>query len=168
LLPDGRKLKTLAEAMAWLAKEIPKSEHKMDKVPAAAHCVTRAAEHGGPIIFAQMGMPAHRCLRCWWSRSLSAGLRTPIADLPLLPILDSEILDSPTRFQLRDQPARLLATTGPSLWRLIRIAVFWRYRRVRPTVWHWSSQKLQALFQSQFFLLDSLLQQLRDLKVQRP
>jgi hypothetical protein len=28
-LPDGRKLKTLAEAMAWLAKEIPKSEHKM-------------------------------------------------------------------------------------------------------------------------------------------
>jgi len=29
-LPDGRKLKTLAEAMAWLAKEIPKSEHKME------------------------------------------------------------------------------------------------------------------------------------------
>jgi hypothetical protein len=25
-LPDGRKLKTLAEAMAWLAKEVPKSE----------------------------------------------------------------------------------------------------------------------------------------------
>ena len=31
-LPDGRKLKTLAEAMAWLAKEVPKSEHKMEKV----------------------------------------------------------------------------------------------------------------------------------------
>src|SRR5882757_5858157 len=55
-LPDGRKLKTLAEAMAWLAKEIPKSEHKMEKVQTAAHCVTRAAEHGGPMIFAQMGM----------------------------------------------------------------------------------------------------------------
>jgi hypothetical protein len=55
-LPDGRKLKTLAEAMASLAKEIPKSEHKMDKVQAAAHFVTRAAEHGGPMIFAQMGM----------------------------------------------------------------------------------------------------------------
>ena len=54
--PDGRKLKTLAEAMAWLAKEIPKSEHKMDKVQAAAHFVTRAAEDGGPMIFAQMGM----------------------------------------------------------------------------------------------------------------
>jgi len=39
-LPDGRKLRTLAEAMAWLAKEIPKSEHKMEKVQAAAHLVT--------------------------------------------------------------------------------------------------------------------------------
>ena len=55
-LPDGRKLKTLAEAMAWLAKEVPKSEHKMEKVQTAAHLVTRAAEHGGPMIFAQMGM----------------------------------------------------------------------------------------------------------------
>jgi len=55
-LPDGRKLKTLAEAMAWLAKEIPKSEHKMEKVQNAAHFVTRAAEHNGPMIFAQMGM----------------------------------------------------------------------------------------------------------------
>src|SRR4030088_1241212 len=55
-LPDGRKLKTLAEAMAWLAKEIRKSEHKMDKVQAAAHFVTRAAERNGPMIFAQMGM----------------------------------------------------------------------------------------------------------------
>ena len=55
-LPGGRKLKTLAEAMAWLAKEIPKSEHKMEKVQNAAHCMTQAAEHGGPMIFAQMGM----------------------------------------------------------------------------------------------------------------
>ena len=55
-LPDGRKLKTLAEAMASLAKEIPKSEHKMDKVQAAAHFVTRAPERNGPMIFAQMGM----------------------------------------------------------------------------------------------------------------
>jgi hypothetical protein len=54
-LPDGRKLKTLAEAMAWLAKEIPKSE-KMEKVQTAAYLVTRAAEHRGPMIFARMGM----------------------------------------------------------------------------------------------------------------
>ena len=46
-LPDGRKLKTLAEAIAWLAKEIPKSEHKMEKVQTTAHCVTRTAKHGG-------------------------------------------------------------------------------------------------------------------------
>jgi hypothetical protein len=54
--PDGRKLKTLAEAIAWLAKEIPKSEHKMAKVQTAALLVTRAAEDGGPMIFARMGM----------------------------------------------------------------------------------------------------------------
>ena len=56
-LPDGRKLKTFAEAIAWLAKEIPKSEHKMEKVQTAADLVMRAAEHGGPMIFAQTGMP---------------------------------------------------------------------------------------------------------------
>ena len=32
MLPDGRKLQTLAEAIAWLAKEIPKSEHGMKEV----------------------------------------------------------------------------------------------------------------------------------------
>jgi hypothetical protein len=46
----------LREAINWLAKVIPKSEHTMQKVQTAAHCVTRAAEHGGPMIFAQMGM----------------------------------------------------------------------------------------------------------------
>jgi hypothetical protein len=56
LLPDGRKLGTLREAINWLAKEVPKPEHRMEKVQAAAHCVTRAAEHQGPMIFAQMGM----------------------------------------------------------------------------------------------------------------
>jgi hypothetical protein len=35
-LPDGRKLRTLKEAIAWLAKEIPKAEHTMPKVQAAA------------------------------------------------------------------------------------------------------------------------------------
>ena len=43
-LPDGRKLKTLADAMAWLAKE-------MDKVQAAAYCV-------GP---APIGAQSDRC-----------------------------------------------------------------------------------------------------------
>jgi hypothetical protein len=39
-LPDGRKLKTLAEAMAWPAEEIPKSEHKMDNRSAFLFHVT--------------------------------------------------------------------------------------------------------------------------------
>jgi hypothetical protein len=55
-LPDGRKLRTLKEAIAWLAKEIPKSEHAMKQVQAAAHCVTQAAENNGPMIFARIGM----------------------------------------------------------------------------------------------------------------
>jgi hypothetical protein len=55
-LPDGRKLRTLKEAIAWLAKEIPKSEHKTPKVQTAARMVTEAAENNGPMIFARMGV----------------------------------------------------------------------------------------------------------------
>src|SRR5216684_3356251 len=55
-LPDGKKLVTLADAIAWLAKEVPNSEHGMKQVQAAAHCVTEAAENGGPMMFARMGM----------------------------------------------------------------------------------------------------------------
>src|ERR1700731_5120033 len=51
-LPGGGKLFTLKGAIAWLAKEVPKSEHSMKQVQAAAHCVTDAAENGGPTIFA--------------------------------------------------------------------------------------------------------------------
>jgi hypothetical protein len=47
-LPDGRKLRTLADAIAWMAKEIPKSERGMKQVQAAAHCVTEAAENWRP------------------------------------------------------------------------------------------------------------------------
>jgi hypothetical protein len=55
-LPGGGKLVTLKDAIAWLAKEVPKSEHGMKQVQAAAHCVTEAAENGGPMLFARMGM----------------------------------------------------------------------------------------------------------------
>jgi hypothetical protein len=54
-LPDGRKLRTLKEVIAWLAKEIPKSEHGMKQVQVAADMVTKAAENNGPLIFARMG-----------------------------------------------------------------------------------------------------------------
>jgi hypothetical protein len=55
-LPDGGRLVTLKDAIAWHAKEIPRSEHLMKEVQAAAHCVTEAAENGGPMMFARMGM----------------------------------------------------------------------------------------------------------------
>ena len=41
-----RKLKTLAEAMAWLAKEIPKSEHETEKVQTAAQRLAVEARVG--------------------------------------------------------------------------------------------------------------------------
>jgi hypothetical protein len=48
-LSYGRKLRMFKEAIAsWLAKQIPKSEHTMPKVQAAARMVTEAAENGGP------------------------------------------------------------------------------------------------------------------------
>jgi hypothetical protein len=55
-LPNGGKLVTLKDAIAWLAKEIPQSEHTMKEVQTSAHCVTEAAENGGPMMFARMGM----------------------------------------------------------------------------------------------------------------
>jgi hypothetical protein len=55
-LPDGRKLVTLKDANAWLAKEVPKSERGMKQIQAAAHCVTEAAENDGPMMFARIGV----------------------------------------------------------------------------------------------------------------
>jgi hypothetical protein len=55
-LPDGKKLRTLKDAIAWLAKEVPKSEHAMPKVQTAARMVTEAAENNGPIMLARIGM----------------------------------------------------------------------------------------------------------------
>jgi hypothetical protein len=49
-----RKLGTLADATAWLAKEVPKSEHGMKQVQAVAHCVTEAAER--PAAVARIAM----------------------------------------------------------------------------------------------------------------
>jgi hypothetical protein len=46
------------DAIGWLAKEIPQSEHLMIEIQAAAHCVTEAAENDGPMMFARMGHDA--------------------------------------------------------------------------------------------------------------
>ena len=55
-LPGGGNLFTLKDAIAWLAKEIPQSEHGTKEVQTAARCVTEAAENDGPMIFARIGV----------------------------------------------------------------------------------------------------------------
>src|ERR1700753_609330 len=54
-LPDGGKISTLQQAIAYLAA-LPEAEHAMKQVQAAAHCVTHAAENYGPMLFARIGM----------------------------------------------------------------------------------------------------------------
>ena len=55
-LPNGEKLITLQDAIAWLAKSVPPSEHDTLEVQLAAHCVTEAAEGNGPMVFARIAM----------------------------------------------------------------------------------------------------------------
>src|SRR5258708_24359387 len=47
---------------------------------------------------------------------------------------DAEVVDPLTRFKQSNQPAGLFATTRPGLGRIIRISVFWRNDRIRPTL----------------------------------
>ena len=55
-LPDGKKLRTLKDAIAWLAREVAPAEHEMKQVQTAARCVTEAAENNGLMMFARIGM----------------------------------------------------------------------------------------------------------------
>ncbi|WJR74937.1 hypothetical protein [Bradyrhizobium sp. NP1] len=55
-MPDGTKIVTLRDAIAYLAKSIPAREHKLPPVQAAALCVTQAAENGGSMMLARVGM----------------------------------------------------------------------------------------------------------------
>ncbi len=43
------------EAIAYLAQIVPQAKHDMRQVQATAHCVTEAAENGGPRLFARIG-----------------------------------------------------------------------------------------------------------------
>jgi hypothetical protein len=54
ILPDGAKLATLREAIAHLAKIIPKAERNMPEILTASDLLTQAAEHGGPIELARI------------------------------------------------------------------------------------------------------------------
>lgn len=53
-LPGGIKLASLREAIAHLAKTVPKAEHKMPAVLTAAEILTAAADNGMPIEFARI------------------------------------------------------------------------------------------------------------------
>jgi len=55
--PDGTQLNTLREAVAYLAKTVPKSERDMPAVTTAAEMLTYAAERGiAWMFFARMAV----------------------------------------------------------------------------------------------------------------
>jgi hypothetical protein len=54
--PDGTRLNTLREAVAYLAKTVPKSERDMPAVTNAAKMLTYAAERGLPTMMARIGV----------------------------------------------------------------------------------------------------------------
>ena len=55
-LPDGVQLKTLREAISYLARTVPKSERDMPAITTAAETLTYAAERGWPTMLARMGV----------------------------------------------------------------------------------------------------------------
>ena len=54
MLEDGSKLATLRDAIAHLAKLIPKAERNVPEILTASDLLTNAAEHGGPVEFARI------------------------------------------------------------------------------------------------------------------
>jgi hypothetical protein len=54
VLEDGSKLATLRDAIAHLAKLIPKAERNVPEILTASDLLTNAAEHGGPVEFARI------------------------------------------------------------------------------------------------------------------
>ena len=51
---DGTKLENLRQAIAHLAKFIPKAERDLPQVLTASNIMTKAAEQGGPVEFARI------------------------------------------------------------------------------------------------------------------
>jgi hypothetical protein len=54
LLEDGTKLASLRQAIAHLAKFIPKAERNLPEVLTASNIMTKAAEQDGPVEFARI------------------------------------------------------------------------------------------------------------------
>jgi hypothetical protein len=78
-LSNGKKLVTLRDAIAWLAKSVPTLEHKLQEAQTAAHCLTEAAENNGPMVFARIATGAQiraagpdLFRKAWWPSARSA------------------------------------------------------------------------------------------------
>jgi hypothetical protein len=54
-LPDGRRLVTLQDAGTYITK-LPKAEHETPEWQAAMEALILVATHGGPTIFARIGV----------------------------------------------------------------------------------------------------------------
>jgi hypothetical protein len=54
VLQDATKLATLRDAVAHLAKIIPKAERNMPEILTASDLLAQAAEHNGPVEFARI------------------------------------------------------------------------------------------------------------------
>lgn len=54
-LPNGGSLTTLRDAATYI-EALPAAEQRHPKVQAAVHVLLQAADHGGPMIFARMGV----------------------------------------------------------------------------------------------------------------
>jgi len=54
VLADGTTLRTLRDAIQYLAKTVPKAEQNHESVLVAADHLTRSAEQNYPMIFARM------------------------------------------------------------------------------------------------------------------
>ena len=54
-LPDGRKLVTLRDAALYITK-LPKAEHDAEEWQAAMEALLLVGEHGGPTMFARIGV----------------------------------------------------------------------------------------------------------------
>lgn len=50
---DGSELATLRDAIAWLAKRVPKARHEDEDVQLAARLLTWSAEQGGIVLMAE-------------------------------------------------------------------------------------------------------------------
>jgi hypothetical protein len=55
ILPNGKRLATLRDAAGYITK-LSESEHAAKEWQTAMHCLIQAADHGGPVDFARIGV----------------------------------------------------------------------------------------------------------------